>query len=227
MSAGGNGSAGAACLPRVAVLDAGTGNLHSVARAVVRAGGEPVVTVDPREAAGTDALVLPGVGAFDACAGALRMCGLDEPVLAFAAAGRPVLGVCLGMQVLFDGSEEGDAPGLGLLPGVAVRLPGGPGAKVPHMGWNEVRWLRPHPLAAGVADGARMYFVHSYAVPLPSPAAVGAADHGMAFAAAVASGSVFATQFHPEKSGAAGLAIYDAFVAAARQALEMRAGGGP
>jgi imidazole glycerol-phosphate synthase subunit HisH len=194
----------------IAILDYGMGNLRSVARAVGRVGGAPQVTSEPEVARRAGALIVPGVGAFGACMRGLEASGLDAVVREFAAAGRPVLGVCLGMQVLFEGSEEDPDPGLGLVPGVVRRLPGG--VKVPHMGWNEVRWLFDHPVVRGIPSGTPFYFVHSYAADADAATTVGVTEHGRPFAAAVATGSVFATQFHPEKSGEAGLALYEAFV---------------
>jgi glutamine amidotransferase len=198
---------------RVAVLDFGMGNLRSVAKAVERAGGEAVVTSDPAEADRSDAMVVPGVGAFAACMDGLRSRGLDELARRYAASDRPVLAVCLGMQVLFDHSEEGDAQGLGLLRGRVVRIP--PSVTVPHMGWNDVTWARSHPLVDGLGDGTRFYFVHSYVCLPDDDVTVGHTEHGMRFAAAVASGNLFATQFHPEKSSESGLEIYRNLVKAA------------
>ncbi len=200
---------------RVAILDYGSGNLRSVARAVEHVGAEAEVTSDTAAALRADALVVPGVGHFGACVRNLRERGLDQAVLRAAEDGRPVFGVCVGMQILFEGSEEDPAPGLGLFPGRVRRLPGS--VKVPHMGWNEVEWLAPHPYIAEVPSGTRFYFVHSYA-PDPGPGTVGRTEHGRPFAAAVARENLFATQFHPEKSGQAGLRIYAAFVREARAA---------
>jgi glutamine amidotransferase len=189
----------------VAILDYGMGNLRSVAKAVDRAGGESATTSDPREAAGADAMIVPGVGAFSACMAGLRENGLDTAVEAFAGSKRPLLGVCLGMQVLFEHSEEGDADGLGILRGTVVRLRGD--VKVPHMGWNDVAWTRPHPLAAGL-NGGQYYFVHSYACVPTDDVSVGETEYGIRFASAVGRDNLFGTQFHPEKSGTAGLEIY-------------------
>jgi len=201
-------------MARIAILDYGMGNLRSVARAVARVGGSPEVTSSPSEAARADAVVVPGVGAFGACMRGLQQTGLDSVVREFAAAERPVLGVCLGMQVLFESSEEAPDPGLGLIPGVVRLLRADPaaGVKVPHMGWNEVVWTGEHPLTRGTPSGTRFYFVHSYAPDVIDDITVGVTSHGREFTAAVASGSVFATQFHPERSGDAGLALYEAFV---------------
>jgi glutamine amidotransferase len=193
----------------IAVLDYGMGNLRSVARALEHVGGKPEVTSDPKAALGASALVVPGVGHVGACLRNLRERGLDTAIGEFAASGRPVFGVCVGMQVLYQTSEEDPDPGLGLLPGGSRRLP--EDVKVPHMGWNTVEWLRPHPYTRDVPSGTCFYFVHSYA-PDVGPDTVGVAEHGRPFSAAVARANVFATQFHPEKSGEPGLQLYEAFV---------------
>lgn len=194
----------------IAVVDYGMGNLRSVARAIERVGGKPEVTEDPASVAAADALVVPGVGHFGACMRNLADRGLDRAIVEFTSTGRPVLGVCLGMQVLFEGSEEDAAQGLGILPGCSRRLPSS--VKVPHMGWNEVEWLSSHSFVDALPDPSRFYFVHSFAPEVVSGLTVGVTDHGRLFSAAVARTNVFATQFHPEKSGDAGLAIYEAFV---------------
>lgn len=194
----------------VAVLDYGMGNLRSVAKAIERVGGEALITSEPGEVLGADALVVPGVGAFGACMANLRQGGLDSAIRDFVARARPVLGVCLGMQVLFEGSEEDEGSGLDYLPGVVRKLP--ETVKLPHMGWNQVRWTRDHPLVRGIPSGTRFYFVHSYAPDPDAPHTVGVTEHGREFAAAVAHDVIFATQFHPEKSGEAGLEIYRNFV---------------
>lgn len=197
---------------RIAVLDYGSGNLHSVSRALAAVGGDVTVTADADDVRGADALVIPGVGHFGQCVGALRDTGLDRAALDFVATGRPVVGVCVGMQVLFDGSEEAHEPGLGVLPGRVRKLPDS--VKVPHMGWNTVTWRREHPLTAGIPDGTFFYFVHSYAADDADDAVLGVAEHGRRFAAAAARDNVFATQFHPEKSGDAGLHLYENLVKA-------------
>ena len=197
----------------IAVLDYGMGNLRSVARAIAHVGGAPLVTQDAGRALAARGLVVPGVGHFGACMRNLRERGLDAAVKEFAAGGRPVFGVCVGMQILFEGSDEApDVPGLGLFEGVAKRL-GGPGLKVPHMGWNTVAWERGgHPYARDAAEW--FYFVHSYA-PVGDRDRVGTTMHGEdRIVAAVARDNVFATQFHPEKSGPGGLKLYAAFVRA-------------
>ncbi|MFN8233649.1 MAG: imidazole glycerol phosphate synthase subunit HisH [Actinomycetota bacterium] len=196
-------------VPTIAVLDYGMGNLHSVSRALVRVGGDVTVTADPGAVNRSAALVIPGVGHIGACLRALEAGGGAEAIRGAAAAGKPVFGVCVGMQVLFEGSEEAAEPGLGLLPGRSRRLTGD--VKVPHMGWNTVGWVAAHPYVGAVADGTRFYFVHSYA-PDVDACTVGSTEHGRPFAAVVARDNVFATQFHPEKSADAGLAIYAAFV---------------
>jgi imidazole glycerol-phosphate synthase subunit HisH len=196
-------------VPTIAVLDYGSGNLHSVGRALTHVGADVLVTGEAVRAAEADALLIPGVGHFGHCVRAIRALGLDEAIGTFAASGRPMFGVCVGMQVLFERSEEDPDAGLGLLSGASRRLPDT--VKVPHIGWNEVAWSRPHPLVGGIDDGTRFYFVHSYA-PDADEDAVGVTEHGRPFAAAASRGNIFATQFHPEKSGDAGLAIYANFV---------------
>jgi glutamine amidotransferase len=195
----------------IAVLDYGSGNLHSVSRALAHAGGEPIVTSDPERVAAADALVIPGVGHFGHCVRAIRAKGLDRAIAGVVGTGRPIFGVCVGMQVLFEGSEEDPEAGLGILPGRSRRLPDG--VKVPHIGWNDASWQRPHRYLDGIADGTRFYFVHSYA-PDADGDSVGITEHGRRFASVVSRDNVFATQFHPEKVGEAGLAIYANFVKA-------------
>jgi imidazole glycerol-phosphate synthase subunit HisH len=196
----------------IAILDYGSGNLHSVARAIAKVGGDPVVTADPDEVSGADAVVIPGVGHFGACMRAIADRGLDGVVHDVHAAGRPLFGVCVGMQVLFEWSDEDPETGLGLIPGGSRRLPSK--VKVPHMGWNTVAWSGSHPYLEGLDDGERFYFVHSYAPDVIEGTTVGVTDYGRPFSAAVARDNVFATQFHPERSGDAGLAIYERFVKA-------------
>ena len=192
--------------PRVAVIDYGAGNVRSAKRGFDAAGGAAFVTdeVDPAEAA--DVLVVPGVGHFSACLAQLRSSGLERVVRDFIDAQRPVFGICVGMQLLYEHSDEGDVPGLGLLPGTVRRFP--EGAVVPHMGWDVVHAAEAgadDPLLAGVA-GQRCYFVHSYyAVPTDPQHVVGRTAYGgVDFPCLVREGSVVGTQFHPEKSGEVG-----------------------
>jgi imidazole glycerol-phosphate synthase subunit HisH len=196
---------------RIAVLDYGSGNLQSVSRALAHVGGDPMVTGDRLRVADADALVIPGVGHFGHCVRAIRAKELDRAISDAVGTERPVFGVCVGMQVLFEGSEEDPETGLGVLPGVSRRLPDS--VKVPHIGWNEVAWEGTHPYLEGIPDGTRFYFVHSYA-PDVDGLTLGATEHGRRFAAVVVRGTVFATQFHPEKSGEAGLSLYANFVKA-------------
>ena len=193
----------------IAVADYGSGNLHSVSRAIARVGGSALVTRDAREIAGADALVIPGVGHFGECVRAICHHGIDRAIEDFRASGRPVFGVCVGMQVLFEGSDEDTEPGLGVLPGRVERLTGD--VKVPHMGWNTATITASHPYLEGLDDGTRFYFVHSFAPPVGATA-VATTTHGVTFAAVVARDNVFATQFHPEKSGEAGLHVYERLV---------------
>ena len=193
----------------IAIVDYGVGNLHSVERALVHAGAEPVITADPDELQRAHGLVLPGVGAFAAAVGKLSANGLGRRVADLARHGKPVLGVCLGYQLLFDESTEGGRhEGLGLLPGRVVKVEGS--AHLPVIGWSRLKQTAPSSLWDGVADEAYFYFVHSYA-PESSESAIGFAAHSAA--AAAARGNVMGTQFHPEKSGADGLRVYRNFVA--------------
>lgn len=194
----------------IAVLDYGMGNLRSVARAIEHVGGRPEVTDAAERALAADGLVVPGVGHFGACMRNLAEHGLDDAVRGFVTTGRPVFGVCVGLQVLYEGSQEDPTPGLGLFEGVSRRL--GPDVKVPHMGWNVVRWTEPHPYVRDVPSGTRFYFVHSFAPDVRAGTTVGVTEHGRPFAAVVAQDNVFATQFHPERSGEPGLQLYEAFV---------------
>ena len=207
----------------VAVVDYGMGNLRSVTQAVMHAAqGSGVEVVWARNASQVreaDRVVLPGQGAMRDCMRELHASGMHEAVMD-AAAHKPLMGVCVGMQMLLDHSEEGDTPSLGLIPGEVVRfqLAGrhqadGSRFKVPQIGWNQVRQTGAHPVWAGVADDSWFYFVHSfYARPSDARHSVGEADYGGAFTAAVARDNIFATQFHPEKSAQAGLALYRNFL---------------
>lgn len=206
----------------VAVVDYGMGNLFSVAQAVkhvaAATGMQVQVTREPEVVRAADRVVLPGQGAMRDCMRELRDSGLQEAVLE-AAASKPMLGVCVGMQMLLDHSEEQDTPGLGLIAGQVRRFqlagqlqPDGSRYKVPQMGWNRVT-QQPHPLWAGVPDETWFYFVHSYyAAPSDVRHSVGTSDYGSRFTCVVARDNIFATQFHPEKSAQQGLALYRNFL---------------
>ncbi|HZP80451.1 MAG TPA: imidazole glycerol phosphate synthase subunit HisH [Chthonomonadaceae bacterium] len=205
----------------IAIVDYGMANLRSVEKALARVGGDPVITRDPQVVAEAEKVVLPGVGAFCAAMSNLTRSGLHEAVLHAIAQGRPFLGICLGLQMLFEESTEmGRTPGLGVLPGRVVeffaegdRPPEADGLKVPHIGWNALHLCGGSRLFQGVDEGAYVYFVHSY-YPQPQEAGVVAAtsDYGGAFCCAIERGNLAATQFHPEKSGAVGLQILRNFV---------------
>jgi glutamine amidotransferase len=199
---------------RIAVLDYGSGNLHSVSRALAHVGGAVDVTPHAADVMGADGLLIPGVGHFGESMRRLRDAGLDRAVKDFVGSGRPMFGVCVGMQILFDGSEEDDAAGLGIFEGTCERLPAT--VKVPHMGWNTVEWTGGgHPYVGDLPEDSFFYFVHSYA-PLPGADTIGVTAHGRTFASVAARENLFATQFHPEKSGEPGLHLYRRFVEAVR-----------
>lgn len=205
----------------IAVIDSGICNLRSVTKALEAVGGEVRVVKSPDEVEGSCGLVLPGVGALRDCVANLDALGLSPVVRSWIAADRPFLGICLGMQALFERSEEGNVTGLGVLPGEVIRFRRPPEYKIPHMGWNGIRILQPSAaLVAGLApEGEAFYFVHSYhCVPRDASLVLAECDYGGPFAAAVCRGRVFATQFHPEKSQARGLKLYGNFVALARSA---------
>ncbi len=205
----------------IAVVDYGMGNLRSVAKALehVAPGARVIVTGQPSAIDAADRVVFPGQGAMRDCMAYLDRAGLRDAVLR-AAASKPLFGVCVGEQMLFDWSAEGDTKGLGVLPGRVVRFdpavmrqPDGSRLKVPHMGWNRVHQTVPHPIWAGVPDHSYFYFVHSYYAQPADPAlTVGVTDYGSSFTCAVARDNIFATQFHPEKSAAHGLRLYKNFV---------------
>jgi len=207
----------------VAVVDYGMGNLRSVSQAVKHVAAESdtevIWTSNPDEVYAAERIVLPGQGAMRDCMRELHDSGLKEAVL-HAAANKPLMGVCVGMQMLLEHSEEQDTPGLGLIPGRVLRFrldgmtqPDGSRYKVPQIGWNAVHQTLAHPLWAGVPDGAYFYFVHSYyAIPSDRHHSAGETEYGARFTCAVARDNIFATQFHPEKSAAHGLALYRNFL---------------
>ncbi len=203
----------------IAIVDYGVGNLGSVTKAFRHVGAEAALTDDAAALAAADALVLPGDGAFGATMDEIRSRGLAPLLVDAARAGTPLLGICIGMQVLFEESEEhGRHQGLGLLPGRVRRLD--VPLPVPHMGWNRLRARRHHPLLDGIADGAHVYFVHSYYCDAAPDVVVATTDHGIDFPAVVGRGNVFGVQFHPEKSQAVGLRMIANFVAFCRAARD-------
>jgi glutamine amidotransferase len=208
----------------IAIVDYGIGNLGSVTKAFRRFGAECRLVSDPAALLAADALVLPGDGAFGATMQEIRERGQREPLLQAARAGTPLLGICIGMQVLFEeSSEHGRHAGLGLLPGRVRRLE--TELPVPHMGWNALRKRQPHSLFSGIADGAYVYFVHSYYCDAPADVTLAVTDYGREFAAVVGRGNVMGMQFHPEKSQEIGLRMIEGFVGlvAARAAVAQEA----
>lgn len=197
---------------QLALVDYGSGNLRSVARALEAAGASVHLAASPAQVADAAALVVPGVGSFGDCAGNLAACGMWGFIQGWLREGRPYLGICLGYQLLFESSEESPGvEGLGVLPGRVVRFPSG-SLKVPHMGWNTLSALR-GPLFQGFAENASFYFVHSFH-PVPTDPALASSlcTYGAPFAASISSGTLHATQFHPEKSQSAGLAVLRNFL---------------
>jgi len=203
----------------LAIVDYGMGNLRSVQKALERVGEAAEVTSDPERIATAPAVVLPGVGAFGACMQNLVSRGLVAPVCAAIAAGRPFLGICLGMQLLFEESDEfGPVRGLGVLPGRVVRFAPDPARKVPHMGWNALSVRQHAPHLAGIESGASVYFVHSYyAVPADATVVATTTPYGVEFASSVVRDNIFACQFHPEKSQRVGLRLLENFAAFVRR----------
>lgn len=191
----------------IAIVDYQMGNLRSVQKAFEKVGHAAEITHDPLVLAGAERIVLPGVGGFQDAIAELRRRDLVSPIREAIAAGKPFLGICLGLQLLFDVSyEDGEHEGLGIVPGKVVRFEVSPEYKVPHMGWNEVKIVRPVPILAGVEDGSHFYFVHSYhVVPDDREVVVLEADYDQPFCAMICRDNLFATQFHPEKSQAHGL----------------------
>lgn len=203
-------------MPVIAVIDYDMGNLHSACKGLERAGATPQVTDSPAEIERADAVVLPGVGSFDPAVQHLRSRGLEEPIKHAIASGKPFLGICLGLQILFEGSEEGREPGLGIVAGMVRRFQPEPGIAIPHMGWNELELTQPDsPLWSNLPDRSRVYFVHSYYVdPIDPTIRAATVTHGsQQVTAAIARDNMMAVQFHPEKSSAAGLQILSNFVA--------------
>ena len=196
---------------KTVLIDYGAGNLHSVEKALVRAGLSPRTTADPREADGADVMVLPGQGHFGQVMRSFRASGFEPVVREHLAAGRPFLGICVGLQLLLEGSEEAPGvSGLGVLPGIVKRFP--PGASVPQMGWNELRKIGEPALLEGVNDGAFAYFANSFYAEFEGADAGAVTDYGgVSFMSAVSLGSLHATQFHPEKSQRVGLKILENF----------------
>ncbi len=200
----------------MAVVDYDAGNTLSVTRALEKVGARVDLTPDPERVLAADAVVLPGVGAFGDCMRKLRERGMDEACLETYRSGRPFLGVCVALQVFFEGSQESPVEeGLGILPGTVIRFKGN-GLKVPHMGWNELSVARPHPVLEGL-NGEDFYFVHSY---YPEPAEpedlLGTSEYGERFCAAAGRENLAAVQFHPEKSSRAGLKLYENFLSWAK-----------
>jgi glutamine amidotransferase len=208
--------------PNIVIINTRAANVHSVDKALRKVGANPIITSDPKELASADAAILPGVGASDSVMIALNSLGLTDPVKQFAASGRPLLCICVGLQVLFNSSEEGNLPGLGLVQGSVKLIPRGMkdklgnNMKVPHIGWNEVSFSdgksERNPIFKGIPQGSHFYFVHSYhCVPDEQSEVAATANYGVEVCAAVVRGNVVGTQFHPEKSGSIGLQIYKNF----------------
>lgn len=195
----------------LAILDYGMGNLRSVEKAAERVGASVVITSDPATVRSADGIILPGVGAFPRAMSRIRELGLDDLLLDEAAEGTPILGICLGYQLIFESTVElGGADGLGLLAGPVVQIPSG-GRKVPHIGWAAVTWEKPSPLTDGLRPGEPFYFVHSF---VPEPAAeevLGMSEYGGQFASVASRGNTYGVQFHPEKSSHAGLRLLENF----------------
>lgn len=199
----------------IAIVDVCSGNLRSVERAIAKVGGDVIVTRDPDVVRKADKIVVPGQGAFGVFMRGLVERGLGDALREAIASGRPYLGICLGLQILFEASEEqGPVAGLGIYRGKVVKLaPNDPALKVPHMGWNRIAQRRPEPLVAGIPDGAYVYFVHSFhAIPEDPSILALESVHGVRVCAAIRHDNVFACQFHPEKSQAVGLQLLRNFV---------------
>ena len=211
-------------MTRIAVVDYGAGNLVSIEQALTRVGADVVIVRDPAGLDGAHALIVPGVGAAAPAMDRLRSAGLVEPILAWIAADRPFLGICLGLQLLFEGSDEDDATTLAVIAGRTTILRAAP--TLPHIGWNQVDRTRDHPLFEGIAPGADFYFVHSYVgEPRDDGIAVARTTHGAPFVSAIARANVLGVQFHPERSGDDGLRLLANFVALAGAGNPTRANG--
>jgi glutamine amidotransferase len=197
----------------IAIVDFGMGNLRSVQKAVEKVGNAAIITSDPNRVAEAAKVILPGVGAFRDAIARLRESGMVEPILNHIQANKPLLGICLGLQLLFTKSyEDGEHTGLNVIPGDVVRFPNVPGLKVPHMGWNEVTIRQPAPLLEALPTRSHFYFVHSYYVRPNDPSVIaGETDYPTPFTSAIWRDNLFATQFHPEKSQALGLLILQKF----------------
>ncbi|MFL5259353.1 MAG: imidazole glycerol phosphate synthase subunit HisH [Hyphomicrobiales bacterium] len=196
----------------ITIIDYKAGNLTSVARALAHLGLAARITADPEAVRRADRIIFPGVGHAGTAMAVLEERGLDMALREAFHRGTPILGTCVGAQILLSHSEEGPTACLDLIAGDCVRFDHAPGLKVPHMGWNTVRFVKPHPVLEGIADHSRFYFVHSYYLRPADPANVyGSCDYGMTFAAMIGSGNLFATQFHSEKSGALGLSLMSNF----------------
>jgi imidazole glycerol phosphate synthase glutamine amidotransferase subunit len=206
--------------PLIAVVDYGAGNLVSIDQALTTVGADVTIVRDPAALARADAVIVPGVGAAAPAMDRLDRRGLTAPIRTWLAAGRPFLGICLGLQLLFEASDEDGATTLGVLPGRTRRLEDAP--TLPHIGWNQVERTRPHPLFDGIDDGADFYFVHSYAGALPDAGSGGVelarTTHGRPFTSAIERGPLLGVQFHPERSGPDGLRLLANFVGLVRAA---------
>jgi glutamine amidotransferase len=196
----------------ITIIDYGAGNLRSVVNAISKLGYQAKLTSSPQEVLHARAIILPGVGAAADTVANLQTLGLVSAIQHFIAEDRPFFGVCIGLQVLFSATEEGGwHECLNIIPGVVRRLP--PGLKIPHMGWNQVKQRISHPIFNGIPDEAYFYFVHSYyVVPDDRSLVIGETEYGIPLCSVIARGNLIATQFHPEKSGEAGLRIYDNFI---------------
>ncbi len=204
----------------IVIIDYGAGNLRSVVNAVIKLGYQPKVTNCSRDILNARAVILPGVGAAGETMKNLKELEMVTPIRQFIGEGRPFFGVCMGLQILFDSTEEGGYECLKAIPGRVKKLPAG--LKIPHMGWNQVKQVGSHPIFDGISDGANFYFVHSYyAEPDDKSLVVGETEYSIPICSVIATGNLVATQFHPEKSGELGLRMYRNFIE-----LAMAQGGG-